>query len=183
MIISLNRDSFSSGQISSKLWLCEKLEQTEWYSTLTHIYGGWYGMTGFLLLSRGNFKVQKIESYDIDPSCQDIADALNENWVWQNWKFKAFTRDCNQIDSKSADLIINTSTEHFESKEWFDRIPKGKRIVLQGNNMLHHDHHMNTNTLDEFKNLYPLSEFKFAGSLQFEYPTWGFARFMTIGIK
>jgi hypothetical protein len=78
-----NKDAFSSGQIGSKIWLCEKLEKLNWSSDLTYIYGGWYGITAFLLLSRGKFNVSKIRSLDIDPSCEPIADMINENWVWQ----------------------------------------------------------------------------------------------------
>ena len=179
----IDNDAFSSGQISSKIWLCEELERTNWSSNLTYIYGGWYGVLGFLLLSRGNFQVDKIRSLDIDPSCQPVADMLNENWVWQEWRFKAFTQDCNLYEEQFGDLIINTSTEHFESMEWFDRIPKGTRVVLQGNNMPHDDHYITTNSIEEFKKTYTLTEYVFEGSKDFIYPNWKFTRFLIIGIK
>lgn len=181
--LSVNKDAFSSGQIGSKIWLCEKLEQLKWKSNLTHIYGGWYGITAFLLLSRGKFKVNRIESYDFDPECESVADIINENWVWQNWKFKAHTADCNTLNSSSADLIINTSTEHFDSLLWFNYIPPGTRVILQGNNMPHDDHKVTTNTIEEFKKEYPLSEFVYAGQKEFNYPDWQFTRFMIIGYK
>jgi hypothetical protein len=107
---------------------------------------------------------------------------INENWVWQDWKFKAFTQDCNNYEGQYGDLIINTSTEHFDSLDWFDRIPKGTMVILQGNNMPHDDHHVHTTSLDEFKKLYPLSEYAYEGSKEFVYPNWKFTRFMTIGI-
>ena len=87
----LNKDAFSNGQIDSKLWLCEEIEKLNWKSDLTRIFGGWHGLTAFLLLSRGKFQVRKIYSYDIDPSCEAIADIINENWVIKEWQFKAFT--------------------------------------------------------------------------------------------
>jgi hypothetical protein len=179
----LNKDAFSSGQVGSKIWLCEELERNDWTSDLTYIYGGWHGVLGFLLLSRGIFKVNRIRSLDIDPSCQPIADMINENWVWQEWKFKAFTQDCNNYEGQFGDLIINTSTEHFESTEWFDRIPKGTRVALQGNNMSHNDHVVYSNCLNEFVEQYPLSTYTFKGEKEFVYPTWSFTRYMMIGIK
>jgi len=178
-----NKDAFSSGQIGSKIWLCEKLEKLNWSSDLTYIYGGWYGITAFLLLSRGKFNVSKIRSLDIDPSCEPIADMINENWVWQEWKFKAFTQDCNTYEGQYGDLIINTSTEHFETTDWFDRIKPGTRVVLQGNNMPHDDHHVHSETLKDFKNLYPLSNYAFEGKKEFVYPNWSFTRYMIIGTK
>lgn len=179
----IDKDAFSSGQVGSKLWLCEELERLKWSSDLTQIYAGWYGITAFLLLSRGNFKVNSIQSFDIDPACEPIADMINENWVWQEWKFKAFTVDCNEGVRGAADLIINTSTEHFDSMEWFARIPKGTRVILQGNDMPHDDHCVHSSSLEEFIKLYPVSELHYTGSKEFKYPTWSFTRYMIIGTK
>ena len=147
MNISVNKDAFSSGQIGSKIWLCEELEKVGWTSDLTYVYAGWYGITAFLLLSRGNFQVNRIRSLDIDPSCEAVADMINENWVFREWKFKAFTQDCNNYEGQYGDLIINTSTEHFESMDWFNNIKSGTRVILQGNNMPHDDHVIHSETL------------------------------------
>jgi hypothetical protein len=177
----VNKDSFSNGQIDSKLWLCEELERLEWSSDLTYIYAGWYGITSFLLLSRGKFQVNKIRSLDLDPSCQPVADMINENWVFKEWKFKAFTQDCNNFEGQYGDLVINTSTEHFDSMEWFSRLPKGTRVILQGNNMPHDDHVIYSSTLDDFVKTYPLSSISYKGEKEFVYPDWGFTRYMLIG--
>lgn len=181
--MQINKDSFSHGQITSKIWLCEELENLQWSSDITHIYGGWYAVTAFLLLSRGKFQVNYIKSFDSDPECEPIADMINNNWLVQNWKFKAYTTDCNYPVTGSRDLIINTATEHFETMDWFNFIPNGTRIVLQGNNMKHDDHYIHSNSLDDFIERYPLSKIDFAGQKDFQYPTWGFSRYMTIGIK
>jgi hypothetical protein len=181
--MEVNKDAFSSGQVGSKLWLCEELEKLNWNSALTYIYGGWYGVTAFLLLSRGKFNVAKIRSLDIDPGCEPIADMLNENWVWQEWKFKAFTQDCNNFQGQYGDLVINTSTEHFETMDWFHKLPKGTRVVLQGNNMPHDDHVIHSHSLEMFQQTYPLSEIVYAGEKEFVYPSWRFTRYMTIGVK
>lgn len=178
----LHKDAFSSGQIGSKIWLCEELEKAGVSSQETAIYGGWYGLLGFLLLSRGRFQVEIIRSYDIDPSCESIADMLNENWVYKGWKFKAFTEDCNTLIT-GADLIINTSTEHFHSMNWWENISKGKIVVLQSNNMEHDDHYMCHKNLNDFSESFPMTELIYEGQLDFNYQTWGFSRFMKIGIK
>ena len=178
-----NKDAFSNGQIDSKLWLCRELEALDWSSELTHIYGGWYGMLGFLLLSREKFQVKRIASFDVDPACEAIADMINENWVIKNWQFKAHTEDCNQMLSGNPDLIINTSTEHFDSMEWFDNIPKGMRVILQGNNMPHDDHYIHSASLNDFIKRYPLSQLAYSGSKDFTYPDWSFTRYMIIGVK
>jgi hypothetical protein len=179
----IDKDAFSNGQVDSKLWLCRELEKLEWTSELTHIYGGWYGVLAFLILSREKFKVDRIESFDIDPSCEFIADMINENWVIKEWQFKAFTLDCGQGVRGAPDLIVNTSTEHFENMDWFNRISKGTRVVLQGNNMPHDDHVVHSATLNEFLAQYPLSKIIYQGEKLFVYPEWQFTRYMLIGIK
>lgn len=182
-MISLNQDAFSSGQVSSKLWLIQQLEDQFDSIDSIIIYGGWYAVTAFLILTRDNLKVNKIKSYDVDPACEPIADMINENYVWQNWKFKAYTADCNKMKYEPADLIINTSTEHFDSNTWFDNIPQGTLVALQGNNMIHDDHHSNFKSLSQFKKTYNLQNYLYVGEREFTYPDWSFTRYMTIGTK
>lgn len=180
----INTDAFSTGQIGSKLWVCRELEKLKWNSHTTSIYGGWYGVLAFLLLSREKFKVNNIRSYDVDPACENIADMFNENWVFQEWKFKAFTADCNLLEwDTSVDLVINTSTEHFSSLDWWNNIPLGTRVIIQSNDMAHDDHVFNFNNEDEFLEQFPLSTVAYKGTKKFVYPSWKFNRYMLIGIK
>lgn len=181
----VNKDSFSNGQMASKIWLCQELEKLKWSSNLTWIYGGWYGMTAFLLLSRENFLVKRIESYDSDPECEPIADLIHNNWVhFHPFKFKAYTKNCNALIPNQTDLIINTATEHFDSMDWWNNIPFGKRVILQGNNMVHEGEEVTISTsLDDFKQRFPLTVHEYTGEIDFNYSTWGFTRYMVIGIK
>lgn len=180
-----HKDAFSSGQIDSKLWLCKELENLFDSIDNVWIYGGWYATTAFLLRSRNNIQIKKIYSYDVDPECENVADVINENWVSKEWAFKAFTKDCNTLTPtlENTDLIINTSTEHFESMDWWNNIPKGMTVVVQGNNMPHDDHYIHTKNLKQFKKTFPLSTILYEGQLDFKYPTWSFTRFMLIGVR
>ena len=183
--LSVDKDAFSSGQIGSKIWLCEELEKLFEKIDIAWIYGGWYGVTAFLLRTRGNLPIATIRSYDIDPYVEQVADMFNENWVYKEWQFKAHTEDCNQLKPvlNNPDLIINTSTEHFKSLDWYHKIPKGTVVALQGNNMEHDDHFIHSETLDDFVNTFNVSKILYQGSMDFEYPDWKFTRYMLIGIK
>jgi hypothetical protein len=185
MSFHIDKDAFSNGQIGSKLWLCEEIEKLFSSMDCVWIYGGWYGLSAFLLRSRNNLEIGRIASYDIDPSCKPIADMINENWVYNDWQFKAFTEDCNTLEPTrgNPDLIINTSTEHFETLDWWNNIPEGIVVALQGNNMPHDDHVVHTETLTQFLEQYKFKEILFSGEKTFKYPDWEFTRFMTIGIK
>lgn len=180
-----DKDAFSNGQIDSKLWLCNELEQLFDTIDTVWIYGGWYGLTSLLLRTRDKIKIKKIYSFDIDPEVEKIADTINENWVIKDWQFKAFTKDCNSLQptEQTPDLIINTSTEHFESMEWWENIPKGKVVALQGNNMQHTDHVIHFSSLKSFINQFKVSKILYQGQLDFSYPTWKFTRYMLIAVK
>lgn len=187
-INGIESDAWSNGQIQSKLWLCKELEKVLARSYSKDGYkiallGGWYGMTGFLMLTRDRLNIKYIRSYDIDPACEKIADMVNENWVFQEWKFKAFTEDANKTNLEDFDFIINTSAEHFESNEWFENIPEGKVVIVQANNMKHDDHLFQVESIEAMKELFPMSRYNFAGGLDFKYPDWQFTRFMLIGRK
>lgn len=179
------KDAFSSGQIGSKLWLCEQLEEAFAGIDTIWVYGGWYGLFAFLLLSRGKIQVGQIQSFDVDPSCEPIADMINENWVWQDWQFKAYTEDCDSLKflDGQVDLVVNTSTEHFSSLKWFNNITKGTWVALQGADMIHDDHVFKFKSLEHFKETFPLEEIVFQGEKEFVYPDWQFKRFMLIGKK
>ena len=183
--LTINKDAFSSGQIGSKIWLCEQLENLFASIDNIWIYGGWYGLTGFLLKSRGKIEIKTIRSFDKDPSCEPIADMINENWVWRDWQFKAETKDVVLLNPSEhrPDLIINTSTEHFDDLLWWQKIPTGTVVALQGNNMPHDDHVVHTANLEEFQTQFPLTDILYKGQLEFEYPDWKFTRFMLIGVK
>jgi len=184
-ILNINPDAFSSGQISSKLWLCKELENLKISEpAIVWVYGGWYGIASFLLLSREKFPIKYIRSFDIDTTCESVADSLLENWLWQSWKFKAVTADCNNLEfyNEKPDLIINCSTEHFESNKWFQDIPAGTLCALQSNNMAHEDHCACFNNCEEFSKFYDLNII-YEGTMDFAYPGWEFSRFMIIGTK
>ena len=181
-MINLN-DAFSHSHITSKLWLCKELETHVPSSVLTRIYGGWCGLTAFLLLSRGKFLVDRIESFDVDPECEKYANMINEKWVHEEWKFIAKTGNCNTVNPDGADLIINTSSEHFASLDWWYRIPSGTRVAIQSNNMQHDDHFNTVDSIEEMCNMYQFSQVLYSGTTEFNYQSWGFSRYMIIGIK
>jgi hypothetical protein len=82
------------------------------------------------------------------------------------------------------DTIINTSCEHIPNfKEWYNKIPAGKLVILQSNNFFELDEHINcVNDLDDFASQAPLSEILYEGELDLSKHV-NYTRFMRIGIK
>jgi hypothetical protein len=186
--MQLDSDAFSSGQIGSKIWLAEHFELAVSHFQLKNplricLIGGWYGLTNLILQTRNNIKILHIRSIDIDETACQIADKINEHWVFRNWQFKSIVADANEFDYSNYDCIINTVVEHIDSTVWFEKIPNGSLVALQSNNMKHQDHVYNHQNLKEFDKAFTLSDTYFLGQKDFIYPDWSFKRYMKIGLK
>lgn len=188
-------DAFSIGQLQSKLWLLDNLPDN---LGDVFICAGWYGTLAALMFERSREKFSRIRSFDMDPSCAPIADALNRPWVMDGWQFKASTMNISGMDYPASyatyrgdgtrfdlfempDTIINTSCEHIHNfEEWYSKIPEGKIIVLQSNDYFEINEHVNCcDTLKSFEQQTPLTTVLYSGEL--ELPKY--KRFMRIGIK
>lgn len=184
----LDSDAFTSGQIESKIWLAENLEQAIDHYNIANplrilLIGGWYGLANIIIRVRNKLPVLHIRSIDIDEAACENADKLNEYWVSKNWQFKSIVADANKFDYSNYDCIINTVVEHIEINDWFERIPQGVLVALQSNNMVHKDHVNIHAKLSDFDQNYPLTNTFFLKSKDIRYPEWSFKRFMKIGVK
>lgn len=190
--------AFSHSQVKSKIWLCEKLEElcssyappegfTVW------LYGGWYGVSAFLLNVRNILPLYRVRNFDMDQDAVTISDMINETKVYENWGFKGFVRDCNAINplgdlsevaSAKPHIIINTAVEHFEDDNWWTLIPAKTFVALQASTMPHDDHIRSIESLEELKKKFRNAEWIFEGEKSFAYPgEVPFKRFMLIGRK
>ena len=84
-------------------------------------------------------------------------------------------------DPRAADLVINTSCEHLaDFGRWYERVPRGQRLVLQSNDYFACDQHVNcVPDLAAFRAQAPMREVLFAGERRMK----RYVRFMLIGRK
>ena len=195
-----DKDCFSRGQLQSKQWLVTELQKLDIELGTVFLCAGWYATLATMLFE-SDIKVDKVRSFDIDPSCVDIAETFNKPWFMEQWRFKSITQDIIDIDynehtwqfwsnannrmsrpiTDTPDTIINTSCEHIENfAEWYAKITADKLLVLQSNNFFKVNEHVNcVNDIEEFKTQAPMSEVLYSGEL--ELPKY--KRFMLIGYK
>jgi hypothetical protein len=194
------KDAFSRGQLRSKIWLITELNSLSVDLGTVFLCAGWYATLATMLFE-SDIKVDKVRSFDIDPSTVNVAEVFNKPWFTKQWKFKALVEDIFNIDYNEhtwqhwsntnnrmsypitdiPNTIINTSCEHIENfSNWYDKIPNGKLIILQSNNYFEVDEHVNcSNNLSEFSNSAPMSEILYEGELDLDM----YKRFMKIGYK
>ena len=127
----MNFDSFSHGQIISKLWLCEHLEPYLPQKATAFILGSWYNLLGSMMLTRNCNQYQSILGIDIDIEAVSVADKLCETWIIEK-KLCNKVGDANTYKLEGPDVIINCSPEHMENTDWFNNITKGTLYPIPG---------------------------------------------------
>lgn len=179
----MNYDAFSHGQIKSKLWLCERLEPYLLGENRIVVLGGWYNIMGFMLMTRKP-DIEKITAIDIDSEVKYVADRICDMWRFEG-TIENITGDANNI-TVPYDTVINCSSEHM-STEWFDKIKKGTLVCIQSSNMLDEGDPWYIKTaspdIESFKQKYNLSTTLYCDTLSIKYDSWGYDRYMLIGIK
>ncbi|MDA9993284.1 hypothetical protein N9E09_01315 [bacterium] len=191
-------DCFSRGQLKSKLWIVKELKKLNLDLGTVFLCAGWYATLATMLFE-SNIKVDKVRSFDIDPTCWKIAEVFNKPWVVNEWQFKASTKDIFDINFASEtytthrsdgtaceqddipDTIINTSCEHIENfSEWYTKIPQGKIVILQSNDYYEIEEHVNcVGSIEEFAVTAPMQNILYSGELELD----KYTRFMLIGYK
>jgi hypothetical protein len=196
--INYDLDCLSQGQIKSKKWLIDELVKLDLDLGTVFLCAGWYATLATMLFE-SKIKIDKIRSFDMDPSCVSIAEVFNKPWVLEDWNFKSCTKNILDINydfytynvarsngtvcklSDSPNTIINTRCEHIEDfNKWYNLIPNSKIVILQTNNYIEIEDHVNcSNSLSEFRIQTPMTTLLYEGELVLD----KYTRYMRIGIK
>ena len=196
-------DSLNEIQQRSKHWLVEKLNEykDDWsgknlktginVSVLT----SWYGMMAYILIN--DFKLNKINNIDCvdyDPLSKNVGRLLfsqldsdnikNGKSTYINYRIKDLRKSGRYL-FKDKHLVTLTSCEHLEQSiidyNLEKKILPGTLVVLQSNNYVNCNQHINTSkSLEEFSDYYD----KFLDNKKmYVKPFLHYDRYMVIGVK
>ena len=179
--------SYTKDLLISKLWLWEELSDVLRELGIDHVnavyvLGSWTGGVGMVLAAK-HFDTDTIINVDRDSNwieaSKDIANRMGFADLTQH-----MVSDANQIDyrqAQSPSVVINTSTNDISGNRWFDNIPKGTIVVLQGRDAANPSN--SQGSLDEFVSDYPMQKVLFQGQLPLQDPETAYHRYMVIGIR
>ncbi len=184
---SLNFDSFSHGQIISKIWLCEHLEPYILKNARIAILGSWYNVLSFMMITRQPNRYQYILGIDVNPEAITVADKICNTWTnGINAVVENIIGDAGEFLYGEFDVVINCSPEHMSS-DWYKNVKEGTLVCVQSSDITDSTYPWlvsNPNhDMDTMIEKYPLSQRYFMGTKDIEYADWGYKRFMTIGLK
>jgi hypothetical protein len=164
------RDAFRLKQVQSKSWMMSHISQLDKSKSIL-VIGSWLGFTSFCLSKLG---FTNITETDPDSRLSNIANHLNRS----NKHFKHLDLDVNNLDNLNYDIVINTSCEHIDNNEWFQKVPTDTVMVLHSNNLEGYDHVNCCTDIADMIGKYPM-DLIYAGSLDLVQ----YKRFMLIGRK
>ncbi len=186
-------ESFRHGLIVSKLWLCEELENIldghNIYQPDIHVLGSWSNILSFMMVVRRPNFYKSFTGYDIDPTAKDIADKVCNAWLFEKPNITNIVLNIDDIKYpiENTNVIINCSVDHLYNTNWFDNLPSNSIVCIQAVDINIPDEpwviRQVTPSLDTLIKRYPMTALKFSGTKRIQYETWGYNRFMIIGVK
>lgn len=175
--------SWSSDLIISKIWLIRRLKNIAPSFGTIYILGSWYGNLGLLMLDK-HLDFDQIINVDVDEAALRKGDSIADKMAKLD-RISSMCKDANKLDYRQLGehgLVINTSCNNIKGTGWFDHIPKGTMVALQGRNRDPGSPNRYDN-LDGFVGSYPLSSTSYYGKLRLDDPETSYDRYMLIGIK
>jgi len=173
--------SFTPDLVFSKYWLMKELAQIQPQISTMYVLGSWYGNLALFLTRYGVPQVDHIINVETNREFLKTGKQLLDQFGADNVEY--MLKDANELDYRQVDsnsVVVNTSLTDMKGRDWFDNIPPGTLVALQGRD---HDPNRNFHSAEDIQKRFPLSQVLYAGSLDLEDPETEYTRYMTIGKK
>lgn len=180
--------SYTRDLVISKLWLSRKLQQVLDQQGIdsvpvAYILGSWYSNLS-TILRRTNAPIERI--IDVEKNRKWLRDGQKIQQAMGIDGVDYMAADANRIDYRQLEqpgVVINTSLTDIADKGWFDHIPSGTLVVMQGRNEVLPGAEHSFDTVEQILQLYPLERVLYQGQIKLQDPETKYIRSMVIGIK
>ena len=180
--------SYTPDLVFSKLWLSRELksilkQQGIDSVPVAYILGSWYSNLS-TILRRTGVPIDRI--VDVERrgewlrTGQQLQQDMNISGV------QHMQADANRIDYRQLQqpgIVINTSTNDIADHGWFDHIPSGTIVVLQGRDSVPAGAEHTYNSPEDLLQMSPLEQVLYSGTWDLEDPETPYQRSMVIGVK
>ena len=177
--------SYTPDLVFSKLWLTRELERvlnTQGIDSVpvAYILGSWYSNLS-TILRKSNTPIQHIVDVERNKQWLKTGQQIQQHMNIDNVEYMA--ADANNLDYRQLQdpgVVINTGTNDIADLGWFDNIPSGTIVVLQGRDQVENN---GVASPDELLEQFPLETVLYQGTMDLEDPETEYRRSMAIGIK
>jgi len=177
--------SYTPDLVFSKLWLARELnsilkKQNIDSVPVAYILGSWYSNLS-TILRKTSTPIQHIVDVERNKDWLATGKQIQQDMGIDGVEY--MPADANQIDYRQLQdpgIVINTSTnDMLEHNDWFENIPAGTLVILQGRDQVKREFLSPDDLLD----LYPLENVLYSGTMDLEDPETKYTRSMVIGVK
>ena len=180
--------SYTPDLVFSKLWLARELKQILEQQHIdsvpvAYILGSWYSNLS-TILRRTGVPIDRIVDVEQRGEWLEIGQQLQQGMNIQG--VEHLQADANDVDYRQLEqpgLVINTSTNDIPDHGWFDHIPEGTLVVLQGRESVPDGAEHTYQSPEELLEMYPLESVLYSGTWDLEDPETPYRRSMVIGVK
>lgn len=177
--------SYTPDLVFSKLWLAQELKKIlgDRSVPVAYVLGSWYSNMSTILRKTG-VPIKKIVDVEKNRQWLTTGRKIQQSMHINGVEYMA--ADANRIDFrqlKDPGVVINTSTNDMPDHGWFDHVPEGTIVALQGRDHQPEGSEHTYRSPKAILELYPLSEILYQGSLELEDPETDYTRHMVIGVK
>ena len=180
--------SYTPDLVFSKLWLARELKQILTQQGIdsvpvAYILGSWYSNLSTVLRKTG-VPIDKIVDVERRGEWLRTGQQLQQDMNIQG--VQHMQADANQVDYRQLQqpgIVINTSTNDIADHGWFDHIPSGTIVVLQGRDSVPDGAEHTYNSPNDLLQMYPLETVLYSGTWDLEDPETSYQRSMVIGVK
>ena len=177
--------SYTPDLVFSKLWLTRELERvlnTQGIDLVpvAYILGSWYSNLS-TILRKSNTPIQHIVDVERNKQWLKTGQQIQQHMNIDNVEYMA--ADANNLDYRQLQdpgVVINTGTNDIADLGWFDNIPSGTIVVLQGRDQVENN---GVASPDELLERFPLETVLYQGTMDLEDPETEYRRSMAIGVK
>lgn len=184
-------------------WIIEQMIRVHGDKYLGTIYmmGGGMGVLPAMLLDTA-LRFENIRSFDINGTCQFLADEMMKDELLNDWKFKSATQDLFKLDyqenifssvlqnGKESDrfkeipgTIINYNLSYLsDAQSWWKMIPEMKKVVIVGETEGPNVTRPFASS-HQFNNMFPMSYDQYTGVLTLDVNGKVKQFFMKIGLR
>lgn len=172
--------SFTDDLITSKQWLADKLKQGygDKCARTIYILGSWYGNLA-LILQKAGIVFDHIVLVDKDEDVLRTSSKLLGP-LFDKGKLIFIGADAKDVIYDKPGIVINTSINDM-STDWYDNVPDGMRIVVQGRDAV--DSGTRIADMKQFDDMFPMSKVNYLGKKELVDPETEYTRYMKIGRK
>ena len=180
--------SYTPDLVFSKLWLARELRnvlQQQGIDSVpvAYILGSWYSNLS-TILRRTGVPIEKIVDVEQRGEWLEIGQQLQQSMNIQG--VEHMQANANEVDYRQLQtpgLVINTSTNDISDHGWFDHIPAGTIVVLQGRDSVPEGAEHTYNSPEDLLQMYPLETVLYSGTWDLTDPETPYQRSMVIGVK